>query len=69
MAGEAMGRQRQAQPLLLGNSQKSEMLNEEEYLNTTQQVHLCDGITEYKRPHKIKSENKKNKKYYIQNTS
>jgi hypothetical protein len=24
MAGEAMGRQRQAKPLLLGNSQKSE---------------------------------------------
>lgn len=41
----------------------------EEYLNTTQQVHLCDRIcnriTEYKRPHKRKSENKKNKKYHI----
>lgn len=64
IAGEALGRQREAESLYcLVTHRKVKILKEEEYLNTTQQIHLCDRIcnriTEYKRPQKTKSENKK----------
>jgi hypothetical protein len=61
---EVRGRERQTESLYcLVTHRKVKISKEEEYLNTTQQIHLCDRIcnriTEYKRPHKTKSENKK----------